>query len=80
VIFVRSPLTVRKAFGRMEMKEGVDRAWPGKSVVYFSRLAAKASSSRLSRFAGLPEYKSVTVRSWATAQKLLALMDSRAEA
>ena len=78
VIFVHSPLTVKRAFAQLEFKEGVDRAWAGKGVIYFSRLASRASSSRLSKFAGLPVYKSVTVRSWSTTQKLLALIDSRA--
>jgi hypothetical protein len=29
VVFVRKPLTVKKAFGGVEIREGVDRAWPG---------------------------------------------------
>ena len=77
VIFVRKPMTAAKAMGLIEIKDGVDSAWAGRHVVYFSRLASRASSSRLSRFASLPEYKHVTVRSWSTATKLLALMDSR---
>jgi uncharacterized protein (DUF1697 family) len=79
VVFVRSPLTAKRAFGLVETREGVDRAWPGKGVVYFSRLAAKSSSSRLSKVAALPEYKNMTIRSWSTATKLLALMESRAD-
>ena len=78
VVFVRKPLTAQKAFGLVEMREGVDRAWPGRSVVYFSRLAAKATSSRLNKVASLPEYKDMTLRSWSTTTKLLALMESRA--
>jgi uncharacterized protein (DUF1697 family) len=77
VLFVRKPLTISKALAVIETREGIDRVWPGKGVLYFSRLAAKASGSRLSKFASRPEYKNVTVRSWTTAGKLLALMDSR---
>jgi uncharacterized protein (DUF1697 family) len=77
VIFLRKPLTAQKAFGLLEMKEGVDRGWKGPGVLYFSRLEAKASSSRMSRIVALPEYKEMTIRSWTTATKLLALMDSR---
>ena len=80
VIFLRKPLTAQKAFGLLEMKEGVDSGWKGPGVVYFSRLDAKASSSRMSRIVALPEYKEMTIRSWSTATKLLALMDSRAAA
>lgn len=77
VIFLRKPLTVKKTMGLVELRDGVDRAWAGKSVVYFSRLAAKASGSRLSKLAARPEYKEMTVRSWSTTTKLLALIDSR---
>ena len=75
VVFVRKPLTVKKAFGLIETREGVDRAWSGKGVIYFSRLAAKASSSRLNKVASLPEYKNMTIRSWSTTTKLLPLME-----
>jgi uncharacterized protein (DUF1697 family) len=75
VVFVRKPLTAQKAFGLVQTREGVDRASPGKGVIYFSRLAAKASSSRLNKVASLPEYKNMTIRSWSTTTKLLGLMD-----
>ena len=77
VIFLRKPLTPRKAFGLVQRREGVDQAWEGKGVLYFSRLKAKASSSRLSKIATMPEYKNMTIRNWNTARKLLALMDAR---
>ena len=78
VIFLRSPLTVKKAFSLVETKEGVDSSWAGKGVVYFARLASKASSSRLPRIVGLPEYQNMTIRSWSTTKKLLLLMETRA--
>ncbi len=78
VIFLRKPLTAKKTMGLVELRDGVDRAWAGKGVVYFSRLAAKASGSRLSKLAARPEYKEMTVRSWSTTTKLLALMDAPA--
>ena len=78
VIFVRNPLTAKRAFAVVEVREGIDGAWPGKGVVYYSRLAAKASGSRLSKVASVPEYKNMTIRSWSTATKLQALMETRA--
>jgi uncharacterized protein (DUF1697 family) len=66
---------VKRAFAVVEMKEGVDEAWAGKGVLYYSRLDARASSSRLSRLVMQPEYKEMTIRSWSTTTKLLALMD-----
>jgi uncharacterized protein (DUF1697 family) len=77
VVFVRKPLTVKEAFGVVEIREGVDRVWAGKGVLYLSRLAAKASSSRINKIASRPEYQNMTIRSWSTTTKLLALMDSR---
>jgi uncharacterized protein (DUF1697 family) len=78
VIFLRRPLTVKKAMAVIETKEGVDNAWAGKDVLYFSRLDAKASSSRLGKVVARPEYKEMTIRNWRTTTKLLGLMDSRA--
>jgi uncharacterized protein (DUF1697 family) len=75
VIFLRKPLTVAKAFSVVDTKEGVDQAWKGKGVLYFARLAARASSSRLSKIATLPEYKNLTIRSWSTTTKLLAQLE-----
>ena len=75
VIFVRKPLTVRKAFAVLEMRPGIDRAWPGAGVVYYSRLASRASGSRISKVVALPEYQNMTIRSWSTTTKLLAKMD-----
>ncbi len=77
VLFVRKPLTVKKAFGALEFRPGIDSAWPGPGVIYFSRLASRASGSRLSNFVMLPEYQNVTIRSWSTTTKLLAKMDER---
>ena len=78
VVFLRKPLTVEKAFGLFEMRDGVDRGWPGKGVVYFSRDDEQASRSRMSKILAVPEYKNMTIRSWRTTTKLLGLMDSRA--
>ena len=77
VIFLRKPLTVRRAFPLVETRDGIDEAWEGRGVLYFSRLAARASGSRLSKVVGLPEYKDMTIRSWRTTTRLLALFDER---
>jgi uncharacterized protein (DUF1697 family) len=76
VIFLRSPLTVPKALSVVELRDGVDGVWPGKGVLYFARVASRASSSRLSKIVGRPEYKNMTIRSWSTTKKLNALMAS----
>jgi uncharacterized protein (DUF1697 family) len=76
VIFLRKPLNAKKVIGLVDTREGVDRAWEGKGVLYFSRLASKASSSKLPKLVARPEYKNMTIRSWSTTTKLLAQIDS----
>jgi uncharacterized protein (DUF1697 family) len=58
-------------------REGVDKVWPGKGVIYHQRLSAERTKSRLGRIAGTPTYASLTVRSWQTTVALLDLMRKR---
>ncbi|WAP53048.1 DUF1697 domain-containing protein [Arthrobacter sp. ATA002] len=51
-------------------REGVDAVWPGEGVIYSRRLSAERSRSRLGTIAASPVYKSMTIRSWNTTQKL----------
>jgi len=77
VIFLKEPLTAKAAMKSVTVKEGVDKAYEGKGVLYFSRLIARASQSHLSRIISLPVYQQMTIRNWNTTTKLLALMDKR---
>lgn len=79
-IFLRAPLTAQQAMRIVELREGVDQAWPGAGVVYFARLTARRAQSRMSRIVGTPEYQRMTIRSWTTTTKLLALLDERRDA
>lgn len=74
VIFLKKPLTPTKALAASEVREGVDEASAGKHAVYFKRLIAKATHSKLPKIIGKPEYKYMTIRNWNTTAKLLALM------
>lgn len=78
VLFIRPPMTAEEAFKNITIKPGVDQAYAGKGVLYFSRLIAKATQSRLARVVQLPVYQSMTIRNWNTTTKLRALMDQRA--
>jgi uncharacterized protein (DUF1697 family) len=75
-IFLRSPLTPTQVMKIVKLRDGVDQAWPGRGVVYFSRLSAQRTKSRMSSIVGTPEYASMTNRNWATTTKLLALLDA----
>ena len=76
VLFLKAPLTAAKAMKSVSMKEGVDEAYAGKDVLYFSRLISKATQSHLNRIASMPVYQSMTIRNWNTTTKLLNLMES----
>ena len=65
----------KDAFDQFELNPEVDDIWLGKGVVYYRRLGAKRTKSRLSKIIAKPIYKSMTIRSWNTTKKLLALLD-----
>ena len=74
VIFLKEPLTARKAIAEVPTTPDGDMADAGAGVLYFSRLTAKATASRLGKIVGSPIYPSVTIRNWNTTTKLLSLM------
>jgi uncharacterized protein (DUF1697 family) len=77
-IFLKEPLTARTALEVVPTNSAVDTAHAGTGVLYFSRLTAKATASRLNRIVSSPIYASVTIRNWNTTTKLLSLMEAAA--
>lgn len=75
VIFLKEPLTAPDAMRSVTTREGVDQAFAGNGVLYFSRLISRASQSYLTRIIGMPIYQSMTIRNWNTTTKLLELME-----
>ena len=75
VIFLEASVTAAAAMKSVLTRDGVDQAYAGTGVLYFSRLIAKAAQSQLSRIASMPVYKSMTIRNWNTTTVLLRLMD-----
>jgi uncharacterized protein (DUF1697 family) len=76
VIFLKPPLTVGEAMEQVELREGVDQAWPGTGVIYFARLSARRTESRMNRMMSGPIYQLMTIRSWSTTTKLLDLLEN----
>jgi uncharacterized protein (DUF1697 family) len=76
VLFLKPALTAAEAIKGLPIKEGVDQAYAGTGVIYFSRLISKASQSRLSRIVSMPIYQSMTIRNWNTTLKLLEMMEA----
>ena len=75
VIFLKEPLSAAKAMKSVATKEGVDQAFAGKGVLYFSRLSSRATQSKLARIITLPMYQSMTIRNWNTTTKLLSMLE-----
>jgi uncharacterized protein (DUF1697 family) len=75
VLFLKPPLTADEAMKSITTRDGVDEAFAGKGVIYFSRLIPRASQTYLSRVVSLPVYQNMTIRNWNTTTKLLALMN-----
>jgi uncharacterized protein (DUF1697 family) len=78
VVFLRAPLAAAAVLSRVPLRPGVDEAFAGRGALYLSRLAARASQSRMSRIVTLPEYAQMTIRNWNTTTKLLALLEAPA--
>ena len=76
VIFLKPPLTARAAMKGIYIREGVDQAFAGTGVLYFSRLTSRASQSQLSRIVGTPIYQSMTIRNWNTTTRLQQMVDA----
>jgi uncharacterized protein (DUF1697 family) len=74
VIFLKEPLKAATAMKSVLTKEGVDQAHAGTGVLYFARLIAKASQSKLPRLVSTPVYQEMTIRNWNTTTKLLTMM------
>ena len=70
-----TPLTVEQAMGVVQVRDGVDEAWKGRGVVYFTRLSAERTKTKMNRIVGTPEYRLMTIRNWATTTKMLAILD-----
>lgn len=73
VIFLKQPLSPAAAVLAIPTHPTVDSISAGTKAVYFSREIKNASKSRLSKIAGYPIYKQLTIRNWNTTNKLLAL-------
>lgn len=65
-----------QAFKVFDPRPEVDTIWQGKQVIYSQRLSAQSTKSRLNKVMSSPFYKSMTIRTWNTAVKLLDILES----
>lgn len=77
IFFLKHPLTAEEALAEMpELREGVDSVAPGPGAIYFSRVAAQATKTRIQRFMGMPIFQQMTVRTWRTCIRLREMLDA----
>ncbi len=77
VLFLKEPLSAEAALAQVTVRPGVDMAFAGAGVLYFSRHIAKATQSHLNKIVGKPIYQQMTIRNWRTTTTLLTMMDER---
>jgi uncharacterized protein (DUF1697 family) len=80
VIFLKSPMTPARVMEVVKLRDGVDQVWSGTGALYFARLSARRTESRLNKIMGTPAYKLMTIRNWATTTKLLGMLDAAGDA
>jgi uncharacterized protein (DUF1697 family) len=75
IAFLRQPITAATALKEVDVRPGVDAVEAGKSVLYMTTTLRDAAKSRLSKIVTKPVYREMTIRTYGTCQKILALMD-----
>ncbi|QTE30866.1 DUF1697 domain-containing protein [Pengzhenrongella sicca] len=76
VFFLKTPLTAELAYAQLpELRAGVDSVAPGPGALYFSRVAAQASRTRVTRLMSLPVFRQMAVRNWRTTTRLFELLN-----
>lgn len=77
VFFLKHPLSAEGVFAELpELREGVDSVALGPGAIYFSRVAAQASKTRITRLMSMPVFRHMTVRNWRTTTRLLEMLNS----
>ena len=77
VLFVREPYKVSEALSQVPVNPDVDSVHSGDHALYYSRLIAKATASRLGKLVQQPAYKHITIRNWRTTTKLLEMVTAQ---
>jgi uncharacterized protein (DUF1697 family) len=76
VFFLKHPLTAEATYAELpELRAGVDSVALGPGAIYFSRVAERASKTRITRLMSMPVFRQMTVRNWRTTTRLLELLD-----
>jgi uncharacterized protein (DUF1697 family) len=74
--FLRPTLAARQAVKEVDVRDGVDVVTTGPGVIYMSTLMSAVTRSYLNKIATKKIYKEMTIRTYGTCTKLLALMNT----
>jgi uncharacterized protein (DUF1697 family) len=69
---------VSKAIKEIDVREGIDKAWQGKTAIYYrlpSLTSPNATKSYLNKVVQKPIYAALTMRNWKTTTKLLEILE-----
>ncbi len=80
VAFLRPHVRETDAAAAFALREGVDTLWEGSGAIYFCRLSAQRTKSRMNRVMSTPFYKDMTIRNWRTATTLAEMVGARGHA
>jgi len=80
IAFLRPSVTAANVLNQLAPKPGVDSVKAGKGVVYMDTAISSLQKSGLRKLIGTPVYRELTIRTYGTCQKVLALMGSRTDA
>jgi uncharacterized protein (DUF1697 family) len=75
VIFLKEPLKAEDAIKEFKPRDGVDKIYSGKKVLYISRLMSEWTKSHFSKISESSIYQNITIRNWNTTEKIYELMD-----
>jgi uncharacterized protein (DUF1697 family) len=71
VIFLIELLTVEDAIKEFNPRDGVDKIFEGKRVLYFSILEKELTKIRFSKIIESNIYQKLTIRNWNTTKKII---------
>lgn len=75
IAFLYAGTTPKQVLKQIEAKPGVDTVEAGKAVVYMATAMSDVQKSGLRKLVGTPVYRDLTIRTYGTCRRILALME-----
>jgi hypothetical protein len=75
IAFLRPPVTPTQVMSAIDAKPGIDFVKAGKGAVYMATELSALQKSGRRKLIGTPVYRELTIRTYGTCQKILALME-----